>query len=79
MKKIDFVHLLHFGKFLYTVVLFVINLRWIHPNECVVFAAKLYRRIRDFLAKSDKYIFQRRLQHKLGLKWKSYTIYTIRN
>ena len=61
-------------EFVYTVVFLLMKLTLIHPNECVLFAAKLYSRMTDFSAKSGRNIFERQLQHKLSLKWKSYTI-----
>ena len=46
-------------EFVYTVVFLLMKLTLIHPNECVVFAAKLYSRMTDFSAKSGKNIFER--------------------
>ena len=43
-KKIEFIHILHFWEFLYTVVLSLINLR---KNVLCSVLAKLYGRITD--------------------------------
>ena len=43
-KKIEFIHVLHFWEFLYTVVLSLINLR---KNVLCSALAKLYGRITD--------------------------------